>query len=116
MSERETTQPPDATGPSAETLKQMNDENMKLQKQVAVLQAQQEVYNQQLREKMNDMRPEVSNLIQSIYQDTENKEYKTELAPMVAWSDAMDTSGSDSLQTSESPRLRACTPGHCSPP
>ena len=85
------------TGISSETHSKVASELAEAQRQLAVLRAKTDVYDNQKREALTGMKSDVTEFINDIHGATEFDAYKHELAPMTRWAAEMEKG--DALET-----------------
>jgi hypothetical protein len=85
------------SGISAETHSRVSNELAEAQKQLAMLRAKTDMYDNQKREALTGMKDEVSSFINDIHGSPEFDVYKHEMAPMTRWAGEMEKG--DALET-----------------
>jgi hypothetical protein len=85
------------SGISAETHSRVAGELADAQRQLALLKARTDMYDNQKREALNGMKDEVSTFINDIHGSPEFDVYKHEMAPMTRWAGEMEKG--DALET-----------------
>ena len=86
-------------GISQETHSRVATELADAQKQLAMLRAKTDMYDNQKREALTGMKDDVTSFIKDIHGSSEFEVYKHELAPMSRWAAEMEKG--DSLETSK---------------
>lgn len=86
-------------GISQETHSRVSSELAEAQRQLALLKARTDVYDNQKREALSGMKKDVTGFIDDIHTSPEFDAYKHELAPMTRWAGEMDKG--EALETSK---------------